>query len=261
MKRAIRIGGVFFVLLIPAFASGQIQQQSPEQIIKRGSEIFAQTCTQSYCHGANGTQGGAPRLAGRGLEANYIQRVVTFGAEGTPMPAWGQILTQAETNAVIMYVQSLNGVAPTRVAPPASLSGEAAKGRDLFSDTTREMGRCSICHRIDGKGVRVAREIAHIPADAAALRSMATPDVVTATVSNDTFPALVVSQIKDETTLYDLTTVPSVLRRLSPASVKLKNDSDWKHSTALGTYSDAELTSILDFLRATQTAQTPTGTE
>jgi len=243
----IRFAFIAVMFFVPVLVNAQ--QLTQEQNVKHGEEMFAQTCTQSYCHGANGAAGGAPRLAGRGLTGDYIERVVTYGIPGTPMQAWGQVLPLNEVRAVIAYVQSLNGVASSgRTGPPPALSGEAAKGRDLFFDP-QHSPRCSNCHRVNERGLAVA-PIANIPADAAALRNLATPQVATATAGSETFPALLSSKIPKETKVYDLTKFPAVLRTFTPSAVEMKDGSAWKHSNSLGDYTDAELGSILEFLRA-----------
>lgn len=248
-KLSVRIRSVVFsaVLLAPVIVKAQ---NSTEQNIKHGEEVFAQTCTQSYCHGAAGAAGGAPRLAGRGLTGDYIERVVTYGIQGTPMPAWGQMLPLNEVRAVIAYVQSLNGIAPSiRSGPPPTLTGEAAHGRDLFFDAQHPV-RCSFCHRVNDRGLQVTPAISNLPGDVTALRNLTTPQVSTAMAGGETFPALLSSKIPSETKIYDLTKFPPVLRTFSPASVELKDGSAWKHSQVLGDYSDDELGAILAFLRA-----------
>jgi len=238
------------VLSVPAVVHAQLVPP-PEQAIKTGGEVFVQTCTQSYCHGANGGAGGAPRLAGRGFNAAYIEKVVTFGIKGTPMPAWGQKLSEPELKSVIAYVESLNGIAPgTKAVPPPVLTGEAAHGRDLFFDPT-EAARCSNCHRIEEKGISVA-PLGKIPPDSRSLRGLETSHTVTATVRGKTFPAIVNSQAANEVKLYDLITFPPVLRTLTQSDVTLEDGSSWKHSSVLGAYTDAELDSMLEFLRATK---------
>ena len=78
------------------------------------------------------------------------------------------------------------------------------------------------------------------------------PEVRTATVDSESMPALVVSQAKQRTIFYDLTSAPPVLRMLDPASVKIAEGSGWQHASVLGSYNDAELGAILAFLRATR---------
>ena len=63
-------------------------------------------------------------------------------------------------------------------------------------------------------------------------------------------PALVVSQGKLRTVFYDLTSTPPVLRTADPATVKIAEGSAWRHASVIASYDDAELASILAFLRA-----------
>jgi len=48
---------------------------------------------------------------------------------------------------------------------------------------------------------------------------------------------------------YDLTSSPPVLRTESPTAVQTRDGSTWKHSSVTGSYSDAELATILAYLR------------
>lgn len=171
------------------------------------------------------------------------------------MPAFGTTLSRADLNAVVAYVASLNGVttlvnsAPSGT-PNAKLSGDAARGRDLFSDSVRSFGRCSTCHEVGGIGIPVATPIAKVPADVAALKALTTPQVATATIGSESIPALMVSKKANTLAFYDLTNAPPVLRTESPASVQTREGSTWRHSSVLGSYNDAELLAILSYLRA-----------
>ncbi len=239
------------VCLLPALACAQ-------DAIGRGADIFSKSCATGYCHGPKGGSGStAPRLAARGFTEDYISQTIARGIPGTAMPAFGDVLPRAQLFAVIAYVDSLNGITPRNPAPEAEpekkLPPEAAQGRELFFDSLRGFGRCSTCHQVDGFGIPVASPIAKIPADAAALRQLAIPEIHTATAAGETFPALIVSQRKNQTKLYDLTSPPPVLRTFAPGVVTLKTGSDWRHASVLSTYSDSELQSILAFLRAAAT--------
>lgn len=238
------------LLFVPAFAGAQ---QSQQAAIERGAVVFAGSCT-GYCHGANGSAGsGAPAVAGRGLDADYIAKVVTFGIPGTVMAGWGQRIPNPDLAAVIAYVESVNGLLqPTNAVHLGDLTLEAQHGSSLFYDSDGCLSGCSNCHQMNGKGIPVAAPISNIPADAAALRELTTPRVSTATVGGRRFPALVVTQVRGETKLYDLTMVPPVLLTLSPAEVKLANGSPWRHSVTLGSLADKDLEPILEFLRALQ---------
>ena len=239
------------VCLLPALACGQ-------DMAARGADVFAKSCATGYCHAPKGGAGStAPRLAARGFAEGFIEQTIRRGIQGTAMPAFADVLSRGELFAVIAYVDSLNGITPRNPAPEAEpekkLPPEAALGRELFFDSLRGFGRCATCHQVDGFGIPVASPIAKIPADAAALGQLSTPQVQTATAAGESFPALVVSQGKNQVKLYDLTSPPPVLRTLAPAAVALKETSDWRHANVAASYSDAELQRILTFLRTTVT--------
>lgn len=234
--------------LLPVLASAQ-------DMAARGGDVFGKSCATGYCHGPKGGSGStAPRLAARGFAEEYISQTIRRGIPGTAMPAFADVLPRGELIAVIAYVDSLNGITPRNAAPETEpekkLPPEAARGRELFFDSLRGFGRCSTCHQVDGFGVPAASPIAQIPAEAGALRQLATPHVETATAGGESFPALVVSQGKNQVKLYDLTSAPPVLRSLATAKVTLRPASEWRHSSVLSSYSDSELQSILAFLRA-----------
>jgi mono/diheme cytochrome c family protein len=236
-------------LIVPALAWSQ----------SLGEKVFAQSCATGYCHGAKGTPAGAPRLAGRGFDQSYITSTIMRGLPGTAMPALGTTLSRTDLTAVISYVASLNGIASSAInlgpGPGAAgplepaLSAEAERGRALFFDALRGFNRCSTCHEVNGVGIPVTTPIAKIPANAAALRALATPDIRTATVAGDAMPALIVSQGKTRALFYDLTSVPPVLRTVDPNALKVAEGSAWRHVSVIGAYNDAELASILAFLR------------
>jgi mono/diheme cytochrome c family protein len=229
-----------------------------------GEKVFAQSCATGYCHGARGAPAGAPRLAGRSFDQAYITNTVTRGLPGTAMPAFGTTLSRPDLAAVVAYVAGLNGIAnasvnlgPGNLGPGAgaagpaekSLSPEADRGRGLFFDAVRGFGRCSTCHEVNGIGISVTTPIANIPADAAALRTLATPDVRTATLDGEAMPALIVSQGKTRALFYDLTSVPPVLRTADPGALKVADGNSWRHASVIGAYNDVELASILAYLR------------
>ena len=242
----------FLLFLIPVLGWSQ----------SSGEKVFAQSCATGYCHGARGTPAGAPRLAGRGFDQAYITNTVMRGLPGTAMPAFGTTLSRPDLVAVVTYVANLNGIANPSInlgpapggaagPPETTLSPEGERGRALFFDAVRGFGRCSTCHEVNGIGISVTTPIVQIPADAAALRALATPGVRTATVDAEAMPALIVSQGKTRALLYDLTSVPPVLRTVDPGALKVAEGSAWRHATVIGVYNDAELAAILAYLRET----------
>jgi mono/diheme cytochrome c family protein len=231
--------------------------QNLQDVLKQGEKVFGETCATGYCHGPKGTAGGAPRLVGRGFDPAFINNTVTRGVPGTAMPGFGESLRRPDLIAVVAYVATLNGIANPNIgavgsapaAPEIAPSPGAARGRDLFSDAVRGFARCSTCHEVNRIGISVATPITQVPASASALRSLATPQVSTATAGGEAMPALLLGNTSRNVLLYDLTTPPPVLRTLEPASVKIAEGSTWRHVSVIGSYSDAELDAILMYLR------------
>ncbi|MCY3776246.1 MAG: hypothetical protein OXH11_09690, partial [Candidatus Aminicenantes bacterium] len=63
------------------------------------------------------------------------------------------------------------------------------------------------------------------------------------------FAALRVAQEEDQVRLFDLTTIPPVLRTLLPDEIEsLAQDGSWEHRTVSTEYSDDELRAIVDYL-------------
>jgi mono/diheme cytochrome c family protein len=218
-----------------------------QPMLEHGADVFAKTCASGYCHGPNGAGGGAPKLAGRGFDESLITSITRAGVEGTAMRGYGTVLARPDFNAVVAFVASLNGIEPRTTgadAKPRALSAQAAHGRELFFDAVRGVARCSTCHDVDGMGIAVA-PIKTVPRD---LHDLPAPDVRSAVVDGDRFPALIVSEGGRRTVLYDLTTLPPVLRSVDAASLKIDGPAAWRHPTAA--YNDSELGSILDFLRS-----------
>ncbi len=233
--------------------------QNVADVVKQGEAVFSKTCATGYCHGVRGGPSGAPRLAARGFDQAYISKVVTQGIPDTGMASFAKRLPPADLTAVIAYVATLNGVANPDVrggdaaeAPSAgpALSGDAARGAKLFSEAVRSFGRCSTCHEVGGFGIPVAAPIAKVPASAADLKALATPGIKTASIGGESMPALVLSQRKQETVFYDLTSAPPVQRNTEPGSVKFAEGSSWRHSSVIGAYNDSELAAVLAYLRA-----------
>jgi mono/diheme cytochrome c family protein len=230
-----------------------------QTVAKRGEDVFAKSCATGYCHGVRGASSGAPRLAGRGFNQAYINNVVTRGIPGTGMASFATTLSRADLVAVVAYVATLNGIANPKIGSaddddaPAStgpkLTGEAARGARLFTEAVRGFGRCSTCHEVGGFGVSVAAPIQQLPVSVAALKSLATPNVKTGTLDSESMPVLVLSESKQSTLFYDLTSAPPVERNAQPGAVKLADGSSWRHSSVISAYNDAELGAILTYLR------------
>jgi len=229
-----------------------------QNVAKRGEQVFAKSCATGYCHGVRGASSGAPRLAGRGFNQAYINNVVTRGIPGTGMASFATALPPADLKAVIAYVAMLNGIinpeagsdgVEVPVPSGPALTGEAARGQRLFKEAVRGFGRCSTCHEVAGSGISVAQPIAQVPASVAAFKALATPDVKTGAIGDESMPVLVLSDGKQGTLFYDLTSAPPVERNAEPGSVKFSDGSAWRHASVIAAYNDAELAAILAYLR------------
>jgi cytochrome c oxidase cbb3-type subunit III len=123
--------------------------------IQYGAKLFGEQCT--VCHGGNGDA-----VAGVDLRANRFKRstsdndlrgVITNGVEGTGMPPFK--FEPPELTAVIAYVRNMRTFDQKN-----TLIGDAAKGRAVFEGK----GQCATCHRVNGKGPRVAPDLSDIGA-------------------------------------------------------------------------------------------------
>ena len=250
--------GVALIVLALLFA----QAAAEPARVARGEQIFAQSCSVGYCHGVAGAAGRGPRLRGRTFAKDYLFSVIRDGIPSSAMPAWKDRLKDDDIRAVVDYVASL--ATATDVAPPANpmppgvgpaslpaFNGppQAARGRALFSDPVRE--NCAICHAVGGRGIAVGPDLTAASALLNRIHSTESRQVLTASLqSGEHFPALLASQTDDEVRLYDLTSVPPVLRTFARSQVlSLARNSAWMHDDVTKNYSAAELEDIVAYLR------------
>ena len=232
--------------------------QNLTDVLKQGEQVFATSCATGYCHGVRGGPGGAPRLVGRHFDQAYISNVVAHGVPDTGMPSFATRLSRPELIAVIAYVATLNGIASPNIGMGGAaatvsgpkLTGEAARGARLFAEAVRGFRRCSTCHEVGDIGTSVAAPIAKVPSSLAEFKGLATPNVKTGTMDGESMPVLVLSEGKQSTVFYDLTSLPPVQRNAEAGAVKLTSGTNWRHSAVLEGYDDSELSAILTYLRA-----------
>ncbi len=232
------------------------QAAAEPSVIARGDRIFAQSCSVGYCHGVAGAAGRGPRLRGRTFSKDYLLGVIRDGIPSSAMPAWKDRLKDDDIRAVVEYVMSLAAATdagaaanpmPPGVGPAAQplFDGppQAARGRALFSDATRE--NCSACHLVGGRGIDIGPDLVN--------RGHATGSrhVQIATLqSGEKFAALPASPSNDEVRLYDLTAAPPVLRTFARSQVvSLAPNPGWRHDAFTKEYSAAELEDVAAYLR------------
>ncbi|RME75615.1 MAG: hypothetical protein D6784_07620 [Chloroflexi bacterium] len=117
--------------------------------VRRGEDIFNATCV--ICHGpaGSGTEV-APRLAEDPI-LNDRQAVYTTISEGRledGMPSWGKVLSPAEINDLIAYLDTLKAGASTEQPAPSSEATAAVPPKAEFMF----IQHCATCHGLKGEG-------------------------------------------------------------------------------------------------------------
>lgn len=231
--------------------------QAPDADLTQGAKVFRQSCAVGYCHGTAGAANRGPRLAGRGFDRSYVDKVIRDGIPGTGMPGF-KSLAAGDLTAVIAYVMNISGggstAAPAAHLPspePPKFAGpaEAKKGKDLFFDAARGT-RCGTCHSVEDWGAAVGPNlVSKLPASAAAIRNAKAGGVKQAVTSKgERFPALAMDRKPGQVQVFDLTSTPPVLRSFLPDEVKLESGT-WSHAKAIESYSDADLANIVAYLK------------
>lgn len=150
------VGGV----LVAWLAVGGASAQSPSAPyapadIQYGSRIYAAQCV--VCHGDTGdlianVDLGNSRFR-RATNDNELRTLITNGIAGTAMPAFK--FDASELTMVVAYVRNMRDF-NTRAVP----TGDAGRGRAMFEGS----GGCGTCHRVNGKGPRVAPDLSAVGA-------------------------------------------------------------------------------------------------
>jgi putative heme-binding domain-containing protein len=141
-------------------AGGRIQaqpraRQYAQADIQYGSRVYAAQC--AVCHGASGNV-----VAGVDLRSGQLRRassdaelfeIITTGIPGTAMPPFS--FNAAELTGIIAYVRNMRDF-DARSVP----LGDPARGKTVFEGA----GGCARCHRVDGKGPRLAPDLTSVGA-------------------------------------------------------------------------------------------------
>ena len=116
--------------------------------IAAGQAIFA-LC--GSCHDADGSgrAGMGPRLVSDSFLAAasdaFLIETIENGRAGSSMLAWGAMYNESQIASIVVYLRSLNPVAPA-VLDETPLKGTASDGEPVFT------GVCSSCHGRAGGG-------------------------------------------------------------------------------------------------------------
>jgi cytochrome c oxidase cbb3-type subunit III len=156
----------------PLLAQGT-SQDHPGQYsageIEAGSRLYAGQC--ALCHGPTGDLVAAVDLRRgrfrRAVSDEDLGRVILAGLPDAGMP--GFTLQPSEVNGLVAFIR-----AGFDISGAAVKVGHAGRGQTLFEGK----GGCGTCHRVNGKGPRVAPELSDIGAvrtPAALQRSLLDP--------------------------------------------------------------------------------------
>ena len=234
--------------VLMVLAAGEAPAQPGRRI---GAQVYAETCSNQYCHGARGAAGAAPAVAGKGLSLERVSQVIREGIPDTSMAGWKDTLSVEDLAAVIEYVSSLQ---QTEVSRQEKLDPTrpwlAHPGRELFFDANR-ITPCGSCHTFDGLGLAVASRFEAMPPDSVeALRKLKSDKVRTIQpATEEPFVGIAAPPKAGVPRWYDLSAELPVLRTFETLPVEGGAASSWSHGSVIRTYSDAELGKVLKFLR------------
>jgi len=139
---------------LPASAGAQdhVSDYAPADI-EYGSRIYAAQC--STCHAPTGDGiAGVNLRSGRfrnGSSDQDLTRIITNGIARTAMPPF--TFNAAELTGIVAYLRNMNTFDAASVKP-----GDARRGQAVFDGK----GRCATCHRVNGKGPRVAPDLSDV---------------------------------------------------------------------------------------------------
>ena len=124
--------------------------------IEAGARIFGAQC--ALCHGANGDLvNGVDLLRGRFRTAvtdEDLVRVIAAGRPAAGMPGFPTMLAR-DVTSLIAYIRA----GYNAIGTPVKIGG-APRGEALFNGA----GKCATCHRVDGRGPRLASDLSDIGA-------------------------------------------------------------------------------------------------
>jgi len=142
-----------------AAASAQDHGYTPADI-ENGGRLYQSNC--GGCHGQDGAGVSGIELARgqfrRGTSDTDLIKIIQTGIPGTTMPPHN--FTDAQAATVVAYLRNMatvrSGAAPTVLRGV----GDAARGKALFEGK----GQCTTCHRVNGKGPRLAPDLSEVGA-------------------------------------------------------------------------------------------------
>lgn len=264
-----------------ASASSVVQakdRQKDPQVIAEGAKLFAPSCGNAYCHGSGGMGGGAPRLRGKGLEADYLFKSISNGIPRTPMLGFKSefseeqiwklvafIMSDSKTGTPVEPAEELRpspSIASVKPAEAIAAVGNSEAGKAIFFDSAHPKS-CHACHSIGGEGTSIGPDLS-LAANKSArelflgiilAREIKDSRYATITVTLRNGDKIVgVKKEEDEESIrvYDTTELPAVLRTIQKtgiAKVEASNESIMPKDYAAA-YTVKQLLDLVTFLRS-----------
>ena len=189
-------------------------------------------------------------LSGKNLTMEQVNRIVGEGVANTNMAGWKDVLSAPDLAAVIDYVfglQKLRGSQREALDPDRPWLRHA--GRKLFFDAGR-IAPCGSCHEFDGLGLGVARRFESAPSvTAATLRTLKSEKVRRVQpAAQQQFIGIAATSKAGLPRWYDLSAQLPVLRTHEVPAEDTGPESSWSHGDVVGSYNDAELEKVFEFL-------------
>ena len=151
-----RIPAIAFTTLLLAAGRLPAQHSFTPEDIDNGLRLYRNTCV--VCHGPDGD--GVPGIDlghgkfRHGTTNEDLEKIIMTGLPGTAMPA--NTFSERDAFSIILYLRQM----ATLSGDSKPANGDAARGRAIFEGK----GGCTGCHRLQGKGSRVAPDLSEIGA-------------------------------------------------------------------------------------------------
>jgi cytochrome c oxidase cbb3-type subunit III len=146
--------GILLSIVLPLAAQQHAGISSPQDI-ENGARLYAVNC--AACHGQDGDLvAGIDLRRGQFRRASgdeQLGRLILQGIPGTAMPP--HAFNPADLATLVTYLHTMRDFG-SRAVP----SGNPARGRALFEGKAA----CASCHRVNGKGSRIAPDLSEIGA-------------------------------------------------------------------------------------------------
>jgi putative heme-binding domain-containing protein len=149
------VRALLLVAMTAAAASAQIRPPYAAADVQYGSRVYGAQCT--VCHGPTGeTVAGVNLRSGRFRRATTdaeLTAIIRTGIPGTAMPAFN--FTTPELTGIVAYLRNMRDFNAAGVPV-----GDPERGHALFDGRAR----CAECHRVHGRGPRLAPDLSEVGA-------------------------------------------------------------------------------------------------